>query len=206
MTTPEVVTTRETEDREAADVLPPIALKEWAVVCDALLAGEQVVMVRKGGIHETRTGFRPEHEVFYLYPNTEHQAPERVQARLHARLSRHGPPPQESGTVSLPGYCEVVDVVQVTDGARLRALEPLTCWTQAFFDVRLAYRPELPIYVLTARAYRFLDGLSVPYLKAYGGCRSWVPLRTTPVPGRVVPALDAAAFEAQRRLVLATLG
>jgi hypothetical protein len=31
-----------------------IALKEWAVVCDELLAGRQVILLRKGGILEQK--------------------------------------------------------------------------------------------------------------------------------------------------------
>jgi hypothetical protein len=34
--------------------MPAAALKEWAVTCEALAAGEQVVIIRKGGIGEKR--------------------------------------------------------------------------------------------------------------------------------------------------------
>ena len=47
-----------------------IALKEWAVICDLLLAGEQAILLRKGGVHEgTGPGqFRLEHDRFALFP------------------------------------------------------------------------------------------------------------------------------------------
>ena len=186
----------------------PVALKEWAVVCEALLSGRQSVLVRKGGIHEARTGFRAEYDAFYLYPNTEHESVEQLQPGFRQRLSPYGPPAQAAGTVLLPGYCHVIDVVPVSpeaEPARLRALEPLTIWTQSYFDLRLAYKPERPVYVLTLRAYRFQEPLAVPYLAAYGGCRSWVPLRGQVVPVAAAAALDDAAFEAQRRAVLETL-
>jgi hypothetical protein len=99
-----------------------------------------------------------------------------------------------------------VDVVEMREPAALRALEAHTCWTQAFFDVRLAYKPERPNYVLTVRAYRFSEPLEIPYLAAYGGCRSWVPLRTALPQVEMVAALDGATFEAQRRAVLEALG
>ncbi|SRR6266545_8274394 len=187
----------------------PVALKEWAVVCHALLTGRQVVLVRKGGIHEARTGFRAEYDSFYLYPNTEHESLEQLQSAARPRLSPYGPPPQDTGTVLLPGYCHVVDVVPIdpeSEPDRLRALEPLTIWSQPYFDLRLAYKPERPVYVLTLRAYCFPKPLAIPYLAAYGGCRSWVPLRTAVAAAPAEPALGDAAFQAQRRAVLETLG
>ncbi|MED5454303.1 MAG: DUF1802 family protein, partial [Verrucomicrobiota bacterium] len=34
------------------------AFKEWAVVIDALGRGEQIIILRKGGIHEGKGGFQ----------------------------------------------------------------------------------------------------------------------------------------------------
>src|SRR5262245_48796183 len=47
------------------------ALKEWALVCERLLAGTQAVMLRKGGIDEK--GFWVEADEFLLYPTYFHQ-------------------------------------------------------------------------------------------------------------------------------------
>jgi hypothetical protein len=182
-----------------------VALKEWAVVCDLLLNGQQVVLLRKGGIHEQRKGFAIEHDAFYLYPNTEHQSREQLQPAFHPLLERSGPPPQESGVVTVPGFCRVVDVIETTDPAALRALEAHTCWTQALFDMRLAYKPDRPNYVVTVRSYRLPRAIKLPYHKAYAGCRSWVPLRDT-IPEAAAaaaePVLDDAAFEQHRRTIL----
>ena len=57
-------------------VLPPTsrtALKEWAVACEALGRGEQVLLLRKGGISEEGREFRIEHPEFLLFPTFEHQ-------------------------------------------------------------------------------------------------------------------------------------
>ena len=45
-----------------------IAFKEWAVVCAALASGQQSLILRKGGIHEGRDGFRVAHREFWLFP------------------------------------------------------------------------------------------------------------------------------------------
>ena len=45
-----------------------IGLKEWAVTSDALGRGDQILMLRKGGIREDGRHFKIEHDSFLLYP------------------------------------------------------------------------------------------------------------------------------------------
>ena len=40
------------------------ALKEWAVACEALGRGQQILLIRKGGISEEHREFRVEHPEF----------------------------------------------------------------------------------------------------------------------------------------------
>src|SRR5437763_12614913 len=102
------------EKKMSADVhlKTNIALKEWAVVCDEVLAGRQAVLLRKGGILEQKKGFQIEHEAFFLYPNTEHQSREQLKAELHGRLDSYGPPARISGTIAVAGFARVVDIVK----------------------------------------------------------------------------------------------
>ena len=55
-----------------------IAFKEWAVVVDALGHGEQIIILRKGGMAEGAAGFKPEHSRFWLFPTLFHQQRESV--------------------------------------------------------------------------------------------------------------------------------
>jgi len=48
-------------------------LKEWATVVKALENGNQTVILRKGGILETDSGFKIEAKKFLLFPTFEHQ-------------------------------------------------------------------------------------------------------------------------------------
>ncbi|CAA9287361.1 MAG: hypothetical protein AVDCRST_MAG77-4394 [uncultured Chloroflexi bacterium] len=181
----------------------PVALKEWDLVCRLLLAGEQVLLLRKGGIHEPhRGGFAVEHESFFLYPNTEHQQADLVQERFRDRLVWPAPPApaHETGIVQVPGFCRVVtvrEVRQVRDPAVLAPLAAHTCWTQALFEQRLRYKPERPLLAVVVRTYRLPQPVALPYHRAYAGCRSWVPLRDE-VPASLVdqaePVLDGVSF------------
>ena len=50
------------------------ALKEWSVTIDSLLAGRQILLLRKGGIHEQRDGFSVEHPGFLSLSQSLHQS------------------------------------------------------------------------------------------------------------------------------------
>jgi hypothetical protein len=102
----------------------------------------------------------------------------------------------------------VVDVVQLTDEAQARALQPLTCWTASFFEQRLAYKPERPLFAVTVRAYRLPRPAVLPYDRLYGGCRSWVPLRQAvdeATLATAVPALPDGPFATHREAVRVAL-
>src|SRR5256885_14567400 len=68
-----------------------IAFKEWAVVVDALGRGEQIVILRKGGISEGPGGFQVEHPQFLLFPTLYHQQRESVVPPAQARVDKVAP-------------------------------------------------------------------------------------------------------------------
>ena len=56
------------------------ALKEWAAVVHALLEGEQIVDLRKGGRREDGRHFDVPARRLWLYPTAEHLRPELLKA------------------------------------------------------------------------------------------------------------------------------
>jgi hypothetical protein len=188
-----------------------VALKEWALVCDLLTGGDQIVLVRKGGIHEPRRGFAIEHDAFLLYPNTEHQNSTLVRPEFRSHFEGNAPlaPAAESGVIPVPGFCRVTDVLVLPDLDAADRLSPLACWTQAYYEMRFAYKPERPVYAALVRAHRFAAPAPLAYHKTYAGCRSWVPLKET-LPESILsqarPALDDAEFARRRAAVLEALG
>ena len=63
------------------------ALKEWATVVKALEQGKQTVILRKGGILETASGFNIESKKFFLFPTWEHQEIKDVIREFHYFLN-----------------------------------------------------------------------------------------------------------------------
>ena len=62
-------------------------LKEWATVVKALEQGKQTVILRKGGILETASGFNIESKKFFLFPTWEHQETKHVKPEFHDFLN-----------------------------------------------------------------------------------------------------------------------
>src|SRR6478735_2528396 len=81
------------------------ALKEWAVVVHALLEGEQILDVRKGGLHEDGRHFAVQSNRLWLYPTAEHQKAELLKEPYRHWIdlaSASGSPPSPSPTNSTP--------------------------------------------------------------------------------------------------------
>ncbi len=58
------------------------AFKEWEAIVEALGHGAQIVILRKGGIAEGRTGFQAKHPKFWLFPTGYHQQWEKTKPGL----------------------------------------------------------------------------------------------------------------------------
>src|SRR5579884_1921814 len=49
------------------------AFKEWAVACEAMAEGRQILLIRKGGLREEGNTFTVNDPEFFLLPTYEHQ-------------------------------------------------------------------------------------------------------------------------------------
>lgn len=152
-----------------------VAFKEWAVICAALAAGRQSLILRKGGIAEEGGVFRPEHREFLLYPTYFHEHRAGVKADFLPLLEAAdaGKPP--SGVVRLTHFVRVENVAHVTDLEDALALDGLHAWTADVVRQRFHYRSP-GLFVLTVRAFRLAQPVDVAERPEYAGCKTWVPL------------------------------
>ncbi|HET6424877.1 MAG TPA: DUF1802 family protein [Planctomycetaceae bacterium] len=178
------------------------AFKEWAAVCSALLSGRQSLILRKGGIHEGRVGFRVDHPEFWLFATGFHQQPEALQpgAMDHA-LSQPA-----SGTILLPGYAVVEAVEEIHDPAVLPRLSGHHVWSDRTIDERFHYRSP-GLFALIVRVYRPPSPLALPDSPHFAGCRSWVDLPDELPTANLTPVLSddehpQRVIELQRALTL----
>ena len=152
-----------------------VALKEWAVVCEALAAGRQAVVLRKGGIAEAGGAFRVEHDRFWLYPTYVHQQQAGVVEEARPLLERAERTRPAEGVVRLTHFAEVRAVRYVEDLGEVLRLAPLHVWSRETVEARFRYRTP-GLFVLAVRAYRAAEAHELAETAAYAGCKSWVDL------------------------------
>jgi hypothetical protein len=179
------------------------AFKEWAVVVRALLAGEQILDVRKGGIHEEGRHFGLQATRCWLYPTAEHQRAELLKPAYRRWIDDSDAAPVGE-PIRIAGWADVVGVATVVDDRDLAALDSKLIWSDAYLESRFRWKRRDPLWVLALRTHRLLEPITVPWTDAYGGCTSWVDLDGLPDDPATLPsepALTDATFEARLSLL-----
>jgi len=165
-----------------------IAFKEWALICDALGAGRQSIILRKGGIAEGRDGFRFKHEAFFLFPTFFH---EQLVRTRHPEAP--GLPEREEGRVSVNLFARVEWTRWVDDPAKAGALAPFHLWRDEVVRERFHYGDPPGLHVAALRLYRLAAPWTFPESPRYGGCRSWLQLPERPAPPEMTPVISDEA-------------
>lgn len=176
-----------------------VGLKEWDSVCQALLQGRQIVLLRKGGIHESGGEFELEFRRFLLFPTFLHQDKLMLKDEAQDLFKFSG---SEPNTVRIEGYADVTDIVQIHTPEQIAAVDGHHIWTQKMVQGRLDYRPENPVYLLLVRVAALEQAVTIPNHTQYGGCKSWVGLRQTLDVQAAKPVMDAATHQRQRDEIL----
>lgn len=173
------------------------ALKEWAVAVKALGEGRQVLLVRKGGVGEETRDFRVRKDRFLLFPTLEHQRPELLQPAFQPDLQAMLARPRPAGKIPIDTFAELTNVFEVTERWQVEALTEHYCWSLAYAEERLRWRPRKPLLVMAVRAYLLPEPVWIASRNEYGGCKSWVELANdVPIDGRR-PAIDDAEYGAR---------
>ena len=170
-----------------------VALKEWNLLCNALLDGTQALLLRKGGILEANNEFELEHKRFLLFPTFIHQDPNMVKPQWRTGLTSVRAEPE---TLTLRGYGEAVRIFEVPSRPAMDRLRDLHIWDEPLVDMRFAYRPEKPLYLVAVHAYRLPQPVTIANTLDYAGCKSWVPLEQKIDLAGATPALTDAAMDA----------
>ena len=151
------------------------AFKEWAVVCAALAAGRQALILRKGGIAEEGGVFRPDYARFWLLPTYLHQSAAGLKPAATADLpaiERSRPP---LDIIRLTHYVEVPTAFRAARLEFALELDRWHVWSEQTVRQRFAYR-EPGLFVFPARVYAAAVPVEVANRPAYDGCKTWVDL------------------------------
>src|SRR5882724_10106078 len=181
-----------------------IAFKEWAVVVDALGKGEQVLILRKGGIREARGEFHVDHREFWLFPTQFHESERSIipSKRPVLREIAAGAP---KDAVDIEYYVVADPVIQITDLEQVRRLQGRHIWSEQTLHERFQFGREVGLHALLTRVYRRPVPERFAMQESYGGCKSWVELERSLLTEGLTPVLSDAEYSAERHQIEETL-
>ncbi|MBI3796078.1 MAG: DUF1802 family protein [Deltaproteobacteria bacterium] len=178
-----------------------LALKEWAVSVHALGTGKQVVLLRKGGLHERHGHFATAAKEFFLFPTYVHQMAQGVTNEAGADLQAVMESRPAEDRLLIAYYATVEDLLWLDTREHLAALADLHCWTPETVRHRFAYGTRAGLHLFVLRVYRLPRPHILPLLKRYGGCRSWVDLAEPLSTAGATPVLSEQAFAERIRQI-----
>lgn len=174
------------------------AFKEWAVICEALGAGLQSVIIRKGGLAEGKAGFAFRHDEFLLFPTWFHEQLEKT------TLPPDTVVPEEPGEELEVRYTATIEWSGLlSDWQRVSRLRALHVLRDSVVEERYRYRETEGVQVAFVRVYRLDPPIRLRNEKRYGGCRSWIDLPE--VEGSVLVSVISDEEHQRRRKLLEEL-
>ncbi len=177
----------------------PVAFKEWQLVAEALAAGEQSVILRKGGISEGKLGFQWLHEKFFLFPSLFHEQAQQVKCLPDGSPRAIPGSGAGEGEIVFSVYVEAIKTGRLTDWDEVMRLDPYHIWKEEIVRERFEWGDEHGLSYAVVRAWQLTDPWILKDRASFGGCRSWFGLPPEEE-GGWLPRLESA------RTVEATVG
>lgn len=170
------------------------ALKEWASVCHTLTTGQQILILRKGGIAEPSGDLTVSSQRFWLYPTYVHQQKHALKSEYHAAFDQIEQDKPVKEIVQIQHFAELVhtEYLENVEQALIYAnQQPLTEETvRSRFEYR---RPGLHVFVL--RVFQIPTVIEIHETPEYAGCKSWVELTPPLLTESAIPVLNDSEFD-----------
>jgi len=161
------------------------ALKEWATVITALENGDQTVLLRKGGILETASGFKVEDKKFVLFPTYEHQDNASLKSQFYRYLADVREQKPREGFNRITSYAEVLAEHDVSSMQKIEELSQFHIWSDSYMVERMNWMPQKQMTAIFLKAYK-IPQIEIPILPEYHGCKSWIELNVNTDVGKAV--------------------
>src|SRR5438132_2169678 len=131
-----------------------IAFKEWTIVVHMLGRGEQIIILRKGGMSEGSGGFQVGHPRFLLFPTLFHQQRESVVPSAQKRFDEIASNFPAKERVWLEFFCEVAACQRLDSLTAAERLRDQHIWRDELIAQRFDWGRERNIYALAVRVFR----------------------------------------------------
>jgi CDP-diacylglycerol--glycerol-3-phosphate 3-phosphatidyltransferase len=185
------------------------AFKEWEALVEALGQGAQIVILRKGGIAEGRTGFQAKHPKFWLFPTGYHQQWEKTKPDLRRYLTPSTASSEKEKEITLHYFAEVTDAVYLSSWEQVARLDDAHFWNEEILRERFDYkeRPgmEAGLHLLIVRISRINLPHKLAPAPAYEGCKSWIEVPVDWEHDIAAHVVRAEEFATRRSRILAAV-
>ena len=178
------------------------AFKEWHVIVEALGAGEQILILRKGGIAENRGGFSVKTEKFWLFPTHFHEQLAKTKPAAEKWFSFVGgvSPRRNHSTlnevthVHLRYFAEIVRQSFLSDWSAVARLDPFHFWSEATIRERFNWAKPPGLHAFAVRVHRLKQPVVLGLTPEMSGCKSWIDLPIDFAAQASEPVLNDAVF------------
>jgi hypothetical protein len=170
------------------------AFKEWLIVVDALGRGEQIILLRKGGLREGRGGFKIDHSRFLLFPTLFHQQRESIVSSAQLRFDEITSSLSPKDCVRIEFVCELAGWERLDSLAAAERLRGQHIWREEVIAQRFDWGNEKNILALAVRVFRLPGAVELPMLEHYRGCKSWIDLAQDISLDGAIPVLSDGGF------------
>ncbi len=199
----------DTYSMNSTQVSSRAALKEWAISAESLSQGRQILLLRKGGLHDEDGAFHLEHPQFFLMPTWFHQERNLVKPE-HQDLWSQAPreADETAKVVYLRHFARVEGVWQLRENAELALQNAAHIYSRSYLDLRFSYQEDKPLLCCALRVFRLEVPLRMELRAQDLGCKSWVEWDEE-LSLSATAALDEDSFARklqELRAVLATAG
>ncbi len=167
------------------------AFKEWHVIVEALGTGEQILILRKGGIAEGRSGFEMKAERFWLFPTHFHEQLGKAKPAAKKFFNRLS---SGTGQIGLRYFAEVVQQAFLSDLAAVTRLDAFHLWTEETIRERFNWAQSPGLHAFAVRVHRLKQPALLEVTPEMGGCKSWIDVPFDFAAHASEPVLDDTAF------------
>lgn len=171
-----------------------VALKEWAATIEALRQGRQIMLLRKGGLHDAGGVFELEHQQFWLFPTQLHQATTLVKPEHRDLLQSTSHIDKQH--IEIQCFARVERVWRLDETAQSTLQQTQHIWSPDYLTLRFGYQPGHTLAVMALRVWQLPQAQVVAPDAKYFGCRSWVELAQPLALEDARPVLSDAEFAA----------
>jgi len=182
------------------------ALKEWDITVRFLRTGRQILLLRKGGIHEQRDGFSVEHKEFFLFPTYLHQNWQALHPSAQSEFENLPQEPYPDGLIRFDTCAQVKYVVKIENVDALRGLDGLHTLSWEAVQQRFHYRDRPGLHLILLQVYWLPTPQWIENRAIYEGCVSWVQLEDSLSTQGAESVLSPAEFEAEAQEIHRLIG